>query len=82
MHSNPVFAPDFNTGICHFQQQPGAVFQRAAILVITQIGAVLQELVQQITIGTMYMHTVKTGSFGVNGALTVSCDDFFNLVQC
>ena len=69
MHADAIRAPHFGHGIGHFQHQPGALFAGAAIGVGAMIGAVLQELVEQIAIGAVNLHAVKAGRLGVLRAL-------------
>ena len=44
-----------------FAHQTAAVFDAAAVIVGTVIGAGLEELIEQIAIGGMQLHTIKTG---------------------
>ena len=60
VHAHAARAPDADAGVGRFQQQARAVLHRAAVIVIAQIGAVLQELVQQVAVGRMHFHAVET----------------------
>ena len=61
MHSDPAGAPDANDGIGYFQQEPGPVCNGAAVGIRTPVGAVLQELIEQVAVGAMDLNAVKPG---------------------
>ncbi len=61
VHAHAARAPYRYAGVDHFHQQAGAVFQRTAVLVGALVGAVLQELVQQVAVGGMHFNAVKAG---------------------
>ncbi len=69
VHADAAGAPDLDRGIGRFQQQTRAVLDRAAIVVGALVGAVLQELVEQIAVGAVELHAVEAGFLGVLGAL-------------
>jgi hypothetical protein len=46
--------------LCDFGGQADAVFNRAAIIIVTEIGITAQELVEQIAIGAVDLHAVKS----------------------
>ncbi|MPM57377.1 hypothetical protein SDC9_104199 [bioreactor metagenome] len=67
----------------HFQQQARAVLDGAAVIVGALVGAILEELVQQIAVGRMDFDAVKAGRLHrAAGRLHVVVDDagqFFGL---
>nr|GEU28208.1 urease accessory protein G [Tanacetum cinerariifolium] len=65
VHAHAVGAPDGDTGVGHFQHQAGAVVDRAAVVVGALVGFVLQELVEQVAVGAVDFHAVKTRCLGV-----------------
>ena len=79
VHADATWAPHVDSCIGHFQQQPRTVFQRAAVLVGTLVGAALQELVQQVAIGAVDFHAVETGGLGILGSAAVGLDDVGDL---
>ena len=54
----------------HFEQEAGAVFDAAAVRVGAVVGAVAQEGVDQVAMGAVDFHAVKTGGNGIGGGLT------------
>ena len=74
-------APDRDDGVRHFQHQPGAVLDRAAVGVGALVAAVLQELVEQIAVGAMHLDAVEAGGLGVLGALAIGLDDAGDFVE-
>ncbi len=62
---NPVGAPDIDQRLKHLAQEADSVLGRAAIGVVAQIGAVAQELVDQIAIRAVQLHPVEPGLLGV-----------------
>ena len=73
--ADPVLAPYIDQRGQHFAQDPGAVFGAAAIFVFAQIGAVAQELVDQIAIGGVKLDPVEAGLLRILGRLAVILDD-------
>ncbi|MCY1521783.1 hypothetical protein D9M68_566100 [compost metagenome] len=74
VHADPARPPDRHAGIHRFQQQARAVLNRAAIGVGAQVGAVLQELVQQVAVGGVHFHAIETGLHRHPGAVAVGLD--------
>ena len=59
----------------HFHHQAGTVFDAAAVRVGTQVGAGAQKLVDQVAVGGMHFHAIKTRCNGVaRGAAVVGHD--------
>ena len=67
----PIRAHSVNHGLRHFAQQADAIFDCAAIIVGTQIGVVAQELVNQIAIGCVNLHPVKTCGHRIFGGMDI-----------
>ena len=80
MHAHATGAPHGDDRVGHFQHQPGAVFDRAAVVVGALIRAVLQELIQQIAVGAVDLDAVEAGALGVLRAQLERRDDAGNLV--
>ncbi|MNF89463.1 hypothetical protein D3C84_719910 [compost metagenome] len=59
----------------HFQQQARAIFNRAAVGVGADIGAVLDELIEQIAVGTVDLHAIEPRRDGVGRRLAKIVDD-------
>src|SRR5690606_30161869 len=53
--------PDCADGLCDFQHQPHPVFKAAAIFIGTEIGQWRQELVEEVTMGSVDFDSVETG---------------------
>ena len=60
-HRRPVGADDGGDRLRHLAQQPDAVLDRAAIIVVAQVGAVAQELVDQIAVRGVDLDAVEPG---------------------
>ena len=58
-HAHAIGAPDGDRGLRHLQQEAGAVFDRAAVLVGALVGSVLQELVGQVAVRAMNLDAVE-----------------------
>src|SRR5690606_15417202 len=67
-HPDTMLRHYFLNGIQHFEQDAGAVLDRATIVVGAHVGCAHKELAQQVAIGCMHFHTVKTGIDGVAGS--------------
>src|ERR1035438_3559334 len=84
MHGYPIRTPDADGGICDFQHEPGAVFNGAAIFVGAVVTAVLEELVEEVAVSAVDLHTVEARGLGILCALAIDLDDGWNLAgfQC
>src|SRR5665213_1412808 len=65
VHPDPSSAEDRDGSIGGLKHQPSAVFDGAAVLVVALVGAILQKLVEQITIGSVQLDAVKACGLGV-----------------
>src|SRR5665647_398145 len=63
--SNPSRFPFLYNSSANLKREPYTVFQAAAIVVITLVGSVPQELVQQVTIRPVDLHAVKSCLSGI-----------------
>ena len=81
VHADAIGTPNGNHRIGYFKHEPGAVFDGATIDVRAMIGFVLEELIQQVAVGTMDFHTVKAGELGVFRAGAIGLNDAGNLFQ-
>src|SRR3546814_6788354 len=59
----------------HFAEQADAVFDRAAIIVVAQIAAIAQELVDQIAVGAVQLDAVEAGALRIFRRLGIIGDD-------
>ena len=82
MHSDPISAPDGNHGVGDFQHQTGAIFNRTAIGVRAVIGLVLKKLIEQVAVGSMNFHAVKTGLPRLFRPFAIGLDQAGNFLQC
>jgi hypothetical protein len=65
--SYPVGAPDADHRFGHLAQEPAAVTGAAAVLIVALVGAIPQELVEQIPVSCVYLYPVEAGRQGVPG---------------
>ena len=70
MHAHARCAPNRDHRIGNFKHEPGAVFNRSTVFVGTMISSVLQELIEQVAIGPVYLRSVKACQFGVLGSFS------------
>ena len=73
--ADALLAPNPDHGLGDFQQQPGAVLHRAAVLIRARVRAVAQELIRQVAVRAVDLHAVKPGGLGVPGAVHVLLHD-------
>ncbi len=81
VHADPIPAPDGDGRVGRLEQQPCAVLDRAAVLVGAMVGAVLQELIQQIAIGAVQLDAIEAGGLGVFSPLAEGLDDAGDLLD-
>jgi hypothetical protein len=68
-------------GGCDFAQQADAILNCATIIVVTEIGIVAQELIEQIAIGAVDLDPVETGGHRVTRGVYVVADQARNFVE-
>src|ERR1700739_2721022 len=68
VHPGASRSEDGDRCVGSLEHKAGAVFQRAAILVSAMVCAVLQELVEQVTIRAVQLDAVESGSLRILGA--------------
>src|SRR5206468_9874226 len=61
-----------------FEHEAGAVFDGAAVLVGPVVGAVLEELIEEIAVGSVEFDAVESGELGVLCAAAEGFDDTFD----
>ena len=76
--AHPVGSPDVDRGLRHFQKEPRAVLDRAAVGVGALIAPVAQELVEKVPVGPVDLDAVKAGVQRVFGPGAVLGDDAGN----
>ena len=74
-------AEDGDGGVGGLHQQAGAVLDGAAVAVGAAVGAVLQELVEQVAVGGVQLDTVEAGALGIGGGLAELLDDGGDLLR-
>src|SRR5206468_2484302 len=79
MHANTARAPYGDDSVGDFEQETGAVLDRPAINVVALVGAVLQELVEQVAVRAVHLDTVEAGCFRILGPAAEFLDDGWNL---
>ena len=63
----------------HFNKESGPVFNRAAVVINALIAVVLEELVDQVTIGGHDFDAVEAGSLRIDRGATVLLYNSYNL---
>ena len=69
------------TRLGDFQHQLGAVLDRSAVSIGALVGAILGELIEQITVCAMDLDAVETGSDRVRRTTLEAFDDFRDFRQ-
>ncbi len=80
VYADALGAPYGDRRVGDFQQQARAVLDGAAVAVGALVGAVLEELVEQVAVGAVDLHAVEAGGLGPLGALAVGLDDVGDLL--
>src|SRR5471032_2565554 len=80
-HSYATVAPNADQRFCQFQEEARAILYRATVGVGALITAILQELVRQVTIGSVDFHAVKTCLLCTFGSDAEFFDDWSYLLQ-
>ena len=78
VHADPTGAEDGDGSVGALKHEAGSVFDRAAILVRSVIGAVLEELVEKIAVGSVEFDTVESSGLSVLRAAAEGFDDAFD----
>ncbi len=81
VHANAVRPPYRDGSVGHFEQEAGAVLDRAAVLVRPMVRTVLEELVRQVAVGAVDLDAVEAGDPGVLSGLAIGFDDVGDLAQ-
>jgi hypothetical protein len=80
-HRCAIGADHADHGLPHLPQKAESVLDRAAVFVRTQIGAVAQELVDQVAIGGMDLHTVEACRDRTPGCAAIVLEQSRHLVD-
>ena len=76
-----VVGPRGADGVGRLDEQPGAVLQRAAVLVVALVGQRREELVQQVAVGGVQLDDVEAGVVGPAGGRGERRGDARDLVE-
>ena len=79
-HADTVGAPDAGHRRHHLQREAGPVLDGAAVGIGAVVGAVAQELLQQVAVGGMHFHAVEAGRLGTQRGLAIVLDQPRDLV--
>src|SRR3546814_9019199 len=80
-HGDAVLAPHADQRLGHLAQQTDALCDRPAIIIVAQIGAVAQELVDQIAIRGVQLDPIETGALRIFGSRHIVADDARTFVE-
>ena len=81
VHADAAGAEDGDCGVGGFEHEAGAIFDGAAVLVGAVVGAVLEELVEEVAVGSVEFDAVEACGLGVLCAAAEGFDDSFDLVD-
>ena len=81
MHPDVTGTPYRDHGIGDVQQQPRTVFNRTPIDVRPVIALVVKKLIEQLAVGSVNLHAVKTRNLRIFRSFTVSFYDAWDFVQ-
>jgi hypothetical protein len=79
MHTDSLGSPNGDHRIGDFKHEPSAILDRTTVFVRAMIGTVLKKLVDEVTIGPVYLDTVKSSDLSVLCAMTEALDDAWDL---
>jgi hypothetical protein len=79
MYADAAWSPYGYGGVRDLEQEARAILDWAAVVVVAVIGAVLQKLVEEITIGAMQLHAIEASELGVLRTTGEGGDDLRNL---
>ena len=79
--ADPVRPPHGDHRVGDLEREPGAVFEAAAVRVAAVVGAVAQELIEQVAIRAVQFDAVEAGGLGVLGGGAELRDDRRQFVQ-
>ena len=71
---HPIRADAGVDGIHHFQGEAAHVLRGLAVLIAAQVAGVVQELIDEVAVGTVDLHTIEARLDGVGGGLGVILD--------
>ncbi len=80
MHADASRAEYGDCGVGGFEHEAGAVLDGAAVLVGAVVGAVLQELVEEVAVGSVELYSIEACGLRVLCAATEGFYDSFDLV--
>jgi hypothetical protein len=80
VHADAAGAEDGYCGVDALEHEAGAVLDGAAVLVGTVVGAVLEELVEEVAVGSVELYSVEAGEEGVLGSAAEGFYDAFDFV--
>ena len=75
VHADAAGTEDGDGGVGAFEHEAGTVLDGTAVLVGALVGAVLEELVEEIAVGAVDLDAVEAGSLGVLCAAAKGLDD-------
>jgi hypothetical protein len=81
VHADAAGAEDGDRRVRDLKVQASAVLKRATVLVGAMIGAVLEELVEEVAVGTVDLNAVEAGGLGVFGSAAEGFDDAGDLFE-
>lgn len=61
-YSRLLCADGFHNSVDNFQPKPGTILNRATILIRALVGYILKELINQVSISTMYLNAIEPGT--------------------
>src|ERR1700730_14725311 len=80
-NADPIRPPDFADRLDHLYEQPHPVLDRTAISVGAPIGTRIDELIEEITIGSVDLHAVESGLQRISRSARVLLDNVGHLLD-
>src|SRR5215469_357369 len=81
MHGDSARSPDRNEAVDNLEHEPRPILNRTTIFVGSPIRAILQELVDEISICAMQFNPIKSRCLGILGAPTKRLNRLSNLLD-
>ena len=81
VHADAARPEDRNSCFGTLNMQTGAVFDGAAVLICPVVGAVLEELVEQVAVGSVEFDAIEAGELSVLGAAAEGFNDALDFAR-
>jgi hypothetical protein len=75
MHAYSVGSPDLANCVAHFEHEACTIFYGASVLIFTMVATILEELIEQVSVGAVDFDSIETGGLGIFSATAICLDN-------